>query len=146
VLLSNGAAYVLDCGLGCTDQYVNARGNSEWENPRVTRLTRGGGEGYPMDERIERFLVDVRSLEGDLSSSVREATRVQLANYEKLFRDGEPNVHKKDGAALMCRKLCGERAVKEIEQCEGTPTAAHLRVVLSVIRSPARFPLKNEDK
>ena len=50
-----------------------------------------------MNERIEAFLQDVLSLEGEIWNLSREGVRRYLAAYEKQFRDDEPN---KPGAQL----------------------------------------------
>jgi hypothetical protein len=104
----------------------------------------GGKARLPMDDdRIEAFIRDVLSLEGENSNMIREGVRRHLAVYEKQFRDEERDVRKKDEAAQRCRKLCRDRIAEETEQCDGTPTTAHLEFVLSVIDDPARFPLKD---
>ena len=92
-----------------------------------------------MDERIEAFLADVMSLEGDEASAVREAVRVALADYEQVFRAQEVNKRMKERAAHACRALCRARVVEEMRLREGTTTAEHLKLVLSVIDGP-RFP------
>jgi hypothetical protein len=92
-----------------------------------------------MDERIEAFLADVMSLEGDEASAVREAVRVALADYEQVFRAEEVNKRMKERAAHACRALCRARVVEEMRLRKGTTTAEHLKLVLSVIDGP-RFP------
>lgn len=43
-----------------------------------------------MDDRIEAFLKDVLTLEGEISSLIRESVHRYLAIYEKQFRGAEP--------------------------------------------------------
>jgi hypothetical protein len=95
-----------------------------------------------MDERVEAFLRGVLKLDGP-PSEVREAVRIDLAEYEKLFRDDETEGHSKDKAAQKGRELLRARVVAEMQMREGIPIADHLKLVLSVIDSPARFPLKD---
>ena len=52
-----------------------------------------------MDDRIEAFVRDVLNLEGQNPKVVREGVRRHLAQYEKLFRDSEPDKRKKDAVA-----------------------------------------------
>jgi hypothetical protein len=92
-----------------------------------------------MDERIEAFLADVLSLEGDEASTVREAVRITLADYEQVFRAQEVNKRMKERAAHACRALCRARVVEEMRLRKETTTAEHLKLVLSVIDGP-RFP------
>ena len=92
-----------------------------------------------MDERVEAFLADVLSLEGEEASAVREAVRVALADYEQVFRAQEVNKRMKERAAHACRALCRARVVEEMRLRKGTTTAEHLKLVLSVIDGP-RFP------
>jgi hypothetical protein len=96
-----------------------------------------------MDERIEAFLADVLALEGEDANAIREGVRVTLADYEQIFRVQEVNKRMKDKAANGCHALCRARVVEEIQRRKGTPTAEHLKRVLSVIDGP-RFPLKDE--
>src|SRR5947209_19134638 len=90
-----------------------------------------------MDDRIEAFLLDVLEDEGESSKLVRENTRRYLATYEEMFRHEEVYDHKKDEAAQRCRDWCRQRVLDELDQREGTSTADHLRIVLSVIERPA---------
>jgi hypothetical protein len=92
-----------------------------------------------MDERIEAFLTDVLSLEGEEANAVREAVRITLTDYEQVFRAQEVNKRMKERAAHACRALCRARVVEEMRLREGTTTAEHLKLVLSVIDGP-RFP------
>jgi hypothetical protein len=92
-----------------------------------------------MDERIEAFLADALSLEGDEANSVREAVRITLADYEQVFRAQEVNKRMKERAAHACSALCRARVVEEMRLRKGTTTAEHLKLVLSVIDGP-RFP------
>ena len=48
-----------------------------------------------------------------------------------------------DKAAHACHALCRARVVEEIQRRKGTPTAEHLKLVLTVINGP-RFPRKDE--
>jgi hypothetical protein len=95
--------------------------------------------GNPMDERIEAFLTDVLSLEGEEANAVREAVRITLTDYEQVFRAQEVNKRMKERAAHACRALCRARVVEEMRLRKGTTTAEHLKLVLSVIDGP-RFP------
>jgi hypothetical protein len=95
-----------------------------------------------MDERIEAFLLDVLEDEGESSNLVRENTRRYIATYEEMFRDEEVYDHKKDEAARRCRDWCRQRVLDELDQREGTSTADHLRMVLSVIEGDAPGPLR----
>ncbi|MFY9835248.1 MAG: hypothetical protein WAK55_02045 [Xanthobacteraceae bacterium] len=92
-----------------------------------------------MDERVEAFLADVLSLEGEEVSAIREAVRITLADYEQVFRAQEVNKRMKERAAHACRALCRVRVVEEMRLRKGTTTAEHLKLVLDVIDGP-RFP------
>jgi hypothetical protein len=96
-----------------------------------------------MDERVEAFLADVLALEGKAANPMREGVRSVLADYEQLFRAQEVNKRMKEKAAHACHALCRARVVEEIRLRKGTPTAEHLKVVLSIIGGP-RFPQKDE--
>jgi hypothetical protein len=96
-----------------------------------------------MDEWVEVFLTDVLALEGETSDAIRTGVRVVLTDCEQLFRAQELNKRMKDKAAHACHALCRARVVQEIRLRKGTPTADHLKVVLSVIDGP-RFPEKDE--
>jgi len=96
-----------------------------------------------MDERIESFLADVLALEGEDANAIREGVRIALADYEQLFRVQEVNKRMQDKAAHACHALCRARVVEEIQRRKGTPTAEHLKLVLSVVNGP-RFPRKDE--
>jgi hypothetical protein len=96
-----------------------------------------------MDEWVEGFLTDVLALEGETSDAIRAGVRVVLTNCEQLFRAQELNKRMKDKAAHACHALCRARVVQEIRLRKGTPTADHLKVILSVIDGP-RFPEKDE--
>ena len=89
-----------------------------------------------MDERVEAFLADVLALEGEDANSIREGVRGALADYELLFRAQEVNKRMKDKAAHACHALCRARLVEEIRLRKGTPTAEHLKLVLSAIERP----------
>ena len=92
-----------------------------------------------MDERVEAFLADVLSLEGEEASAIREAVRVALADYEQVFRAQEVNKRMEERAAHACHALCRARVAEEMRLRKGTTTAEHLKLVLSVIDGP-RFP------
>jgi hypothetical protein len=96
-----------------------------------------------MDEWVEVFLTDVLALDGETSDAVRAGVRVVLTDCEQLFRAQELNKRMKDKAAHASHALCRARVVQEIRLRKGTPTADHLKVVLSVIDGP-RFPEKDE--
>lgn len=98
-----------------------------------------------MDERVEAFLADILALEGEDANTIREGVRVALADYEQLFRAQEVNKRMKDKAAHACHALFRTRLVEEMRLRKGTPTAEHLKLVLSVIdglsrRRPASLP------
>ena len=78
-----------------------------------------------MDERVEAFLADVLALEGEDANAIRDGVRVALADCEQIFRAQEVNRRMKEKAAHACHALCRTRV--------GTPTAEHLKLVLSVI-------------
>jgi hypothetical protein len=96
-----------------------------------------------MDEWVEVFLTDVLALEGETSDAICAGVGVALTDCEQLFRAQELNKRMKDKAAHACHALCRARVVQEILLRKGTPTADHLKVVLSVIDGP-RFPEKDE--
>jgi len=92
-----------------------------------------------MDERVEAFLADVLALESEEPTAIREAVRVALADYEQVFRAQELNKRMKEKAAHACHAVCRARILEEMRLRNGTPTAEHLKLVLSVIDGP-RFP------
>ena len=92
-----------------------------------------------MDERVQAFLADVLALEGEDAGAVRQGVRVALADYAQQFRAQEVNKRMREKAAHACHALCRARVVEEIRLRKGTPTAEHLKLVLSVIEGP-RFP------
>jgi hypothetical protein len=92
-----------------------------------------------MDERVEAFLADVLALEGEEANVIREGVHGTLADYKQLFWAHEVNKRMKEKAAHACHTLCRSRVVEEIRLRKGTPTAEHLKLVLSVIDGP-RFP------
>jgi len=96
-----------------------------------------------MDKRIEAFLRDVLALEGKPSNLVREGVRTRLARCEKQFRKVEGSESITNRAAETCDRLCRTRIVEEMQNRKGTLTAVHLKIVLSVIDGPGRFPLKS---
>jgi hypothetical protein len=95
--------------------------------------------GKMMDERVEAFLADILALEGEDVNAVREGVRGALADYEQQFRAQEVNRRIKEKAAHACHALCRGRVVEEMRLHKGTPTAEHLKLVLSVIDGP-QFP------
>jgi hypothetical protein len=97
-----------------------------------------------MDERIEAFLKYVLALESENSNVVCEGVRVLLKNCERQFRNAETVRRMKDKAVHACHMLCRTRVADEIQRCKGTPTADHLKIVLSVIDSPEQFALKDK--
>jgi hypothetical protein len=96
-----------------------------------------------MDERVEAFFADVLALVGEEANAIRQGVRGALADYEQLFRAQEVNKRMKEKAVHACHALCRARVVEEIRLRKGTPTAEHLKLVLSVIDGP-RFPAKDE--
>ena len=92
-----------------------------------------------MDQRVEDFLADVLALEGEDANTVREGVRGALVDCEQLFRAQEVNKRMKEKAAHACHAVCRARVLDEIRLPKGTPTAEHLKLVLSVIDGP-RFP------
>jgi len=89
-----------------------------------------------MDDRIEALLKNVLRVKGHPNSEVRETVRIALADCEQNFRKHEKDNFRKDEAARQSRELCRDRVVEEIKRREGTSTAEHLKLVLSVIDSP----------
>ena len=83
------------------------------------------------------------ALAGEEANAIRQGVRGALADYEQLFRAQEVNKRMKEKAAHACHALCRARVVEEIRLRKGTPTAEHLKLVLSVIDGP-RFPPKDE--
>jgi hypothetical protein len=73
------------------------------------------------------------------ASAIRGAVRVALADYEQVSRAHEVNKRMKEKAAHAGHALCRARVVEEMRLRKGTPTAEHLKVVLSIIDGP-RFP------
>ena len=94
-----------------------------------------------MDDRIEALLKNVLRVKGRPNCEVREAVRIALADCERNFRKHEKDNFRKDEAARQCRELCRDRVVEEIKRREGTSTAEHLKLVLSVIDAAA-FPVE----
>jgi hypothetical protein len=84
---------------------------------------------------IEVFLKDVLRLEGETEARVREGVRTHVAEYEWVFAV-QLEERNKDLAARVCRALCRRCIIKKMEQCEGTPTEEHLKLVLSAIDPP----------
>jgi hypothetical protein len=107
-------------------------------NPTVAQPA-GGIAGKPMDERIEAFLADVLAIEGEDANAIRRGVRGALADCAQIFRAQEVNKRMKEKAAHACHALCRARVVEEIRLRKGTPTAEHLKLVLTVIDGP-RFP------
>ena len=85
---------------------------------------------------IEVFLKDVLRLEGDTEAHIGERTRIHIAEYEGMFSAAQLQERDKDLAAKICRALCRSRVIKELALRQGTPTAAHLQIVLSAIARP----------
>ena len=92
---------------------------------------------------MKPFWPDILALEGEEANAIRQGVRGALADYEQLFRAQEINKRMKEKAAHACHALCRARVVEEIRLRKGTPTAEHLKLVLSVIDGP-RFPPKDE--
>ena len=92
-----------------------------------------------MDERIEAFLADVLALEGEDANAIRQGVRGALADCEQIFRAQEVNKRMREKAAHACDTLCRARVIEEMRLRKGTPTAEHLKLVLSIIDGP-RFP------
>jgi hypothetical protein len=93
-----------------------------------------------MDGRVEAFLADALALEDDDDvNAFREGVRGALADCEQQFRAQEVNRRMKEKAAHACHALCRARVVEEIRLRKGTPTAAHLKLVLSIIDG-SHFP------
>ena len=97
----------------------------------------------PMDARIESFLADVLTLESENTDAIRDGVHVALADCEQIFRAQEVHRRMKDKAAHACHALCRARVVEEIQRRKGTPSAEHLKFVLTVIDGP-RFPSEGE--
>jgi hypothetical protein len=62
--------------------------------------------------------------------------RIHVAEYEGMFRAAQLEERDKDLAARVCRALCRRRIIKNMEQCGGMPTEAHLKIVLRAIDLP----------
>jgi hypothetical protein len=92
----------------------------------------------------DAFLKDVLALEGNTPSEIRQGVRIHLAEYEEQARSADTDHRLKDQAAKACRELCRDAVVKEKTKLAVTRTAEHLKLVLSVIDGPARFPLKKD--
>jgi hypothetical protein len=84
---------------------------------------------------IEVFLEDALRLEGETEAQVREGVRIHVAEYEPVFAI-QLEERDKGLSARVCRALCRRRVIKKMEQCDGTPTEAHLKIVLSAIEPP----------
>ena len=96
-----------------------------------------------MDNRIEAFLADVLTVEGEELDAIRAGVRVALGEAETIFRAREANGRTKDKAAHACAALCRARVLQEIRRRKGTTTAEHLKLVLSIIDRPTNFPLQD---
>jgi hypothetical protein len=92
-----------------------------------------------MDERVEAFLADVLALEGEDANALRQGVHGALTDCEQIFRAQEANIRMREKAAHACHALCRSRVAEEMRLRKGTPTAEHLKLVLSVIDGP-RFP------
>ena len=119
---------------------------------RPRRSNAGGAGAFPlcrltahksMDQRIEAFLADVLALHGESPEAIRERVRTALRDCETTFRAQEANKRMKDKAAHACQALCRARVLEEIRRRKGTPSADHLKLVLSVIDGP-RFATRDE--
>jgi hypothetical protein len=86
-----------------------------------------------MDQRIEAFLADILALEGETPDAIRQAVRAGLADCEAVFCAQEANRRMKEKAGHACHSLCRGRVAEEIRRRTGTPTAEHLKLVLSII-------------
>ena len=95
-----------------------------------------------MDERIDAFMKDILSLEGENSNVVREGVRRHMAEYEKQVRNAETDVRKKVPAAQQFRKLCRDRVIEEIQRRTAISTIGHLQMVLRVIEQPGAFSIE----
>jgi hypothetical protein len=83
-------------------------------------LLRGARMGkFPMDQRIESFLTDVRALAGEDPEVIREGIRVALADCEEIFRAQEMQKRMKDKAAHACHALCRARVADELQRYAG---------------------------
>ena len=85
---------------------------------------------------IEVFLKDVLRLEGETEAQVRERVPIHVAEYERMFRDSQLEEGNKDLAAKVCRALCRRSVIKDMAKRGGTPTEAHLQIVLGSIAPP----------
>jgi hypothetical protein len=92
-----------------------------------------------MDARIQDFLAQVQSLDGN-SSSIHDGVSRHLAACENQFREAEPDIRGKDTAAQMCRILCRMYVDLEIERWWGTPIATHFQIIRTLIDEPASLP------
>ena len=92
-----------------------------------------------MDKRVEAFMADVLTLEGEEPDAIRDGVRRRLAVYEKQFREAETDKRMEDMAFRAFRALCRARVVVQIRSRKGTLTAEYLKLVLSVIDGPERF-------
>jgi hypothetical protein len=96
-----------------------------------------------MEESLGKaFLRDVLLLEGVTPTEIRASVGRDLAEYERQARAGEPEKRMKDKAAQACRALCRSAVVEEMVGQIGS-TAEHLKLVLSVIDEPSRYPVKD---
>ena len=64
---------------------------------------------------------------------IRDGASRYLTVYEKQVRERETDKRMDDMAVHAFHALCRERVVEEIKRGKGTPTAEHLKIVLSVI-------------
>jgi len=105
-------------------------------------MERMGGVRSGIAALIEVFLKDVLRLEGETEAQVRECVRTHIGEYERMFSTAQLEERNKDLAANVCRALCRRRVIQEMAQREGTPTEAHLQMVLNAIDRPD-FSLKD---
>jgi hypothetical protein len=80
--------------------------------------------------------------QGEDENAIRIGVRVDLTDYEQIFRAQEVNKRMKEKAAHACHALCRARVIEEIRRRKGTATVDHLNLVLNVIEGP-RFPQKD---
>lgn len=95
-----------------------------------------------MGEHVEAFFREVLALEGKNSDLVRQAVLVHLANHEKQVRKAEKTKRTRNQAAYAFEMECRARIVEAMRRYKGTLTAVHLKIALSVIDGPVRFPTK----
>jgi hypothetical protein len=90
-----------------------------------------------MDAPIESFLKYVLRLEGKTEALVGDSVRIRIAEYEAMFGAAQQDERSKEFAVRGCRALCLRRIVREMAQWKGTPTEAHLQIVLKALHGSA---------